>query len=1040
MNNSSFSYFSERFIQRPVLAWVLNIVVIILGMLAFSKLPVRQYPQVEFPVVTVMTQFDGAGPDLIESQITRPLEESLAGLEGLDSMTSSSEVGQSKIKLHFKPSRSIDAAAADIRDRLARDDKLPQEATRPRVTKADVDSDAVVSLSLYGKDHSVPKLYDYATRYVQNEFEAIQGVASLDLYGGASYEMHIVLDPVRLASYNLTASDVSEALRQQNINKPAGSIGGDERSFLVSTKAQLMKPDDFNKIVLAERSGYVVRLADVGRAELSSDDKKFRVRYNGQDAIMLGIVAQSRSNPIDISKAVQEKLAHVRESLPRGMFLEVANDRSIFIEKSIDQVYRSIWEAIALVIFVVFFFLRSFKASLIPLITIPISLLGAFFVIYTLDFTINTLTLLAIVLAIGLVVDDAIVVLENIYRHIEEGLSPLKASFKGIREIQFSIIAMTLTLAAVYTPIALASGVTGKLFTEFALTLVGAVLWSGFVALVLSPMMCSRLLRHVPPEDIHPKTSIGRSIHGMNLWIGRFLDRLDTSYASLLEKLFQAKRWVLLGATLFGLSGYGVSLLLPAELAPREDQGLIRVTAQPPTGATLNYLDKYATEMDDIVGSLPEVQSRLLLIQAGDDTFTKATLTPWGTRPACATLVPQIQTKLDDILGFRAIAYCPSRSLMGGASERPLEFVIQTSRSFKELVGVARRVRSLMAKNSGVNRVTMDWDLAADTKEYLVNVKRDVAASSGVSIQNLATTLDLLVSGRKATSFERESKLYPVKIWMGDMNKRSPQDLKALMVRGSRNNKEFMVPLQDLVDIEEKTSNPSLSHTGGMRSVTIYAGLNSGVGLGNVYKDLKKDILELLPAGFRVTEGGELKRFLTEQSTILLIFGLALAFIFLVLAGQFESFRDPFIIILSVPLALAGAVFTLKIIPQGTLNIYSQIGCVTLIGLITKHGILIVDFANALRDKGAAIEAAVLEACRLRLRPILMTTLAMALGAIPLAMASGPGFEARRQIGWVIVGGMSLGTLFTLFVIPVVYLVISKKHRAPLKEAFPEDH
>ncbi len=1024
------THFSDYFIQRPVLAWVLNIVVILLGVVSFFQLSVRQYPQVELPVITVTTQFDGAGPEIIETQITRPLEEILAGLEGLDSMTSESMAEQSKIKLSFLATRPIDSAAADVRDRLSRTDKLPIEASHPQITKADADSDSVVSLALYGKKYPVSDLFDYATRYLERDFGAVQGVASIDTYGGATYEMHILLDPVRMAAYNITAQEVTDALKSQNINKPAGRLGVDDREFLVVTKAPLSKPDHFNNLVLGERNGYVVKLSDVGEAKFSSDSKRFRVLYNGEDAIMLGVIAQSRANPIEIAKVVREKLTQVRESLPRGMFVEIANDRSTFIEKSIEQVYRSIWEAIALVVFVVFFFLRSFKASIIPLVTIPISLLGAFFMVYLFGFTINTLTLLAIVLAIGLVVDDAIVVLENIYRKIEEGLSPFKAAILGTREIQFSVIAMTLTLASVYTPISLASGVTGKLFTEFALTLVGAVLWSGFVALVLSPMMCSRLLApHSQENIVSNEKSTWNILSKINNLITLFLNRLDFLYAKSLRWALSFKWWIAGGAVGLGLMGYFMGTgVLPSELSPREDQGLIRATAQSPVGATLSYLDRYARQIDTAFASIPQMDKRLLIIQAGEETFERGMLVPWEKRGSCQSLIPSLQEQLNEIPGFRAFAYCPSRSLMGGASERPLEIVIQTNKSFKELVSTAGRIRKLMARFRGIRSVDIDWDLAAEGKEYIVTIKRDIASASGINIQNLATTLDMLIAGRRATSFEKESKLYPVRVWMGESNRRSPDDLRSLMIKGSRNNKEVMIPLQDLVNIEEKLSNPAINHHTGMRSVSIMAGLEKGYGLGDVYGNVRPEILNALPTGFMLKEKGELKRYLTEQQTVYLIFALAVTFIFLVMAAQFESFRDPLIIMFSVPLALTGAILTLWLIPAGSINIYSQIGFITLVGLITKHGILIVDFANGFQEKGIAPLEAIIKACQERLRAILMTTFAMVLGSLPLALGGGPGSELRRQIGWVIVGGMSVGTFFTLFVIPAMYLLISKRH------------
>lgn len=1030
--------FTEQFIRRPVLAWVLNIVLIMLGCVAWQQLSVRQYPQIEQPVITIMTQFDGAGPEIIEAQITRPLEEAMAGLEGLDFMLSQSESEQSKVKLFFKSTRSLDAASADVRDRLARVSNLPEGTQDPRIRKADADAEPIIYLALYGDKFSVIELNDYATRYLQSDLESIQGVANVDVNGGAGYEMHVILDTVRMASYGITARDVAEALKHQNLKKPAGRLAGEEREFLVTTTANLSKPKQFDELVLAERNGYVVRLLDVGKTSVSADDKRFKVRYNGKTAVMLDIVSQSKANPIDISKEVQKKMGDIRASLPAGMFIDIANDRSIFIERSIQQVYQSIWEATILVVLVIFIFLRSFRASFIPLITIPISLIGAFFVLYILGFTINVLTLLALVLAIGLVVDDAIVVLENIYRYVEEGMDPFKAAIKGTKEIQFSVIAMTLTLAAVYTPIALVPGTTGKLFTEFALTLAGSVLISGFVALVLSPMMCSRLLKAHLPRETHAEHGIMKWVHIVDHSLGVMLNAIDTAYASTLRVVLNYRLWVLGGGVFIGFIGYVLVMrVIPSELAPREDQGILKTLAISPFGATVNYLDRYMGQMEKILSDVPDIEKQLTVIQVGSESYSINLLYPWEKRKdRCDDLLPDISEKLKEISGLRVYARCPSRSMMGGASERPLDIVIQTNRSWKQLIEVASAVRQLMRKHPGV-RDDIDWDLAAEGQEFIVTVDRNRAAALGVDPDSIAMTLDILISGRRSTTFERDSKQYPVRVWVKEINRKDPKDILSLYVRGQKNGKETMVPMADLVKIDERFSNPEISRFSGMRAVTISAGINKGYGLGDIYAELKPGIRKVLPTGFYITEAGELRRYLEEGRSIFLIFALAVAFIFLVLAAQFESFSDPFVIMLSVPLALAGAVITLWIIPGGTINIYSQIGLVTLIGLITKHGILMVDFANHLQDEGLSIMEAIIQACKLRLRPILMTTFAMVLGAIPLALATGAGSEARRQIGWVIVGGMSIGTIFTLFVVPVVYSLLSR-HTHKKKKALAQ--
>lgn len=1021
--------FAHIFIDRPVLAWVLNIILIILGCVAYFYLAVRQYPQVDFPLMTVTTQYEGASPDVIEMQVTRPLEEAFSGLEGLDLITSQSMAEQSKIFLRFKENRSLDAAAADVRDKLSRLDSgvLPREATTPRITKANIDSGAVMSLALTSNRHELADLYDYTMRSLKSEVESVGGVAAVEVYGGTAYEMHIVLDPQKMASVGVSVAEVAESLKQQNFNKPAGRIGGKDQEFLVITKAQVSKVEDFEKLVLFEKDDYIVRVSDVGYVKLNKDDQRFRIRYNGKDAILLDVTAQSRSNPIQISEDVNEKLAFMQENLPQGMSLEVAFDDSTFIKSSIGHVYQSIWEAVALVLLVVFFFLRSARVALIPLITIPISLIGTFFVIYLLGFSINILTLLAMVLAVGLVVDDAIVVLENIYRHLEEGMKPYDAARLGIKEIQFSVIGMTITLVAVYMPIALAQGFVGKLFTEFALTLATAVLISGFVALVLSPMMCARLLRKPVPLAQRQKTGalhakVDRFWDGLDL----FWKKVDDLYRHYLE-LFLAYRWWVFGGSLaLGAFGYIIAVhVLPKELTPLEDQGIIKVNAQGPDGATLSYLDTYLQQIDDLFIDKPEVAKRLTMTQVGDISSERLILTPREQRQPCNDLLPQIREDLrDTISGVRPYAYCVNRSFGGGA-DRPFSIVIQTDKPYNKLVQVVRRVRRLVDSHPDIKQ--SEWDLPQESKEYQLNIKRDVLAFSNISPHAVGSMLDMLISGRKVTTFEKDARVYPVKVMMENHNRLDPAVLKTFMVKGKKDNKDFMVPLFDLIEIKEKVSNPAISHYGRMRSVKIDAALRQGASLEGVYDELKAAIKQTMPTGFVMSPSGDLRRYLKEKNTVALIFGLAVVFIFLVMAAQFESFRDPFIILLSVPLALVGGVLTLWCIREGSINIYSQIGLITLMGLITKHAILLVDFANQAIDQGTKPLDAIIQAGCKRLRPILMTTFAMVLGTVPLVIGNGAGIEMRRQVGWVILGGMSLGTLFTLFVIPCVYTLFSKK-------------
>lgn len=1021
--------FTELLIRRPVLSTVMTIVILMVGAVSYSRLSLRQFPEVDKPIISVTTSLEGASPQIIEAQLTRPLEEALGGIEGLDYMTSRSETENSVIKLNFKVDRDIDLAAADVRDRLQKvRNQLPDDAQDPLIKKADADAQPLIYISLFSDKKSVNDLADYAHRYLESELETIKGVASVDIFGGGNLEMHLVLDPIRLNAYKITATDIVAALKRQNVKKPAGRISGEEREFTVTTTAPLTTPNQFNNMIIAERDGKIIYLKDVGYAELNSEDKRFSSRFNDKNAVSIGIIKKSVSNPLEVKKGVEEKIVQIRERLPAGTEIEISSDKTVFIEKSIEHVYRTIWEATFLVVIVVFGFLRSIRASLIPLVTIPVSLVGAFALMYLFGFTINILTLLALVLAIGLVVDDAIVVLENIYRHIEDGMKPMTAAIQGAKEISFAVIAMTLTLAAVYAPVALSSGITGKLFTEFALTLAGSVIISGFVALTLTPMMCSRLLVAHDTEA----TSNSKFMRGYQVFsdkVGVWLDKLDQGYANLLERTLNKRLWIVFAGLLIALLGiYLATFQLRRELTPAEDQGVLLTNADPPYGATLKYIEKYALQMDQILASVPELVKRMTIVQVGDYTYSQNTMLPWEERTrSCNAVKEAIAPELEKIIGLQVRPRCQNRSVIGGGSGFDLSFVIQTTRSYEDLEAQMQKIWAAMLQHPGISNIVPD--MGAPGQDYKVQIDVEKAATLGIEPDVIAQTLDVLIGGRRSTTFERESKQYPVRVWVGEQFRRSPQNVLEMTVKGQREGKETLVSLSDLVKIVAVTTTPEIRHFAGMRSVTLDAVLKEGYGLGQVLNDVKKVASKLLPDGYQTTVSGETRDYLQETYTIYLIFGLAIAFIFLVMAAQFESFIDPFIIILSVPLSLAGAVFTLWIVPSGTLNIYSQIGLVTLIGLITKHGILIVDFANKLQEQGKSNYEAIIEACRLRLRPILMTTFAMVFGAIPLAYSSGAGSETREQIGLVIVGGMSVGTLFTLFVIPVVYTYLTRRRK-----------
>jgi multidrug efflux pump len=1007
---------SDLCIRRPVFATVLSLAVMLIGLVSYTRLPVREYPKIDEPVVTVETVYRGASAEIIESQITKPLEDSLAGIEGVDVITSISRQENSQISVRFKLERNPDSAASDVRDRVSRvRNKLPTAIDEPVIAKVEADANPIIWIAFSSDKHSALEVTDVANRIVKPRLQTMPGAADVRVFGERKFAMRIWLDRDRLAAFNLTPQDVEDALRRQNVEVPAGRIESQTREFSVVARTDLTEPAQFADIIVKQaadaKGSYAVRIGDLGRVEIGAASERSTVRFNGKAAVALGVIKQATANPLELSKALRAELPKIVSELPPGMNANVAYDSSIFIDRSIDSVFTTIGEAIILVLLIIFFFLRNFRATLIPLVTIPISLIGTFALMFMLGFTINTLTLLALVLAIGLVVDDAIVVLENIYRHIEEGMPRREAAFKGAQEIGFAVVAMTITLAAVYAPVAFMTGRTGKLFVEFALTLAGAVLVSGFVALTLSPMMCSILLKH---EEKHGKAYV---------LVERFLNWMTQAYRRVLTASLNRRWIVMLAFALVALSSVFLLKALKSELAPVEDRGIILGVFLGPEGATLDYTDKYAKQLENIYGKTPDVER--FFVVAGNPTVSQGIsfigLTDWKERKrSAADVVKELFPKFMGIPGVLAFPVMPP-SLGQSPRERPVNFVVVTSASYQELQQITSKILGEVAKNPGFTNV--DTDLKLNKPELSVAVNRDKSSDTGVQIETVGRTLETMLGGRQVTRFKRDGEQYDVIVQVDNADRTTPSDIRDIFVRAKDGS---MIPLGNLVTVDETVSPRELNHFGQRRAVTITANLTPGYTMGEALKFMEDVAGKALPPGYAIDYAGQSREFKTSSASLALTFMLALAFIYLVLAAQFESFRDPFIIMLTVPLSMTGALLAL-LLSGGTLNVYSQIGLVTLVGLITKHGILIVEFANQLQEQGRDIRQAVIDAAERRLRPILMTTGAMVLGAIPLALATGAGAESRQQIGWVIVGGLLLGTFFTLFVVPTVYSLLARR-------------
>lgn len=992
--------FTEFCIKRPVFTTVLSLIIIVLGVIGFMRVPVRGYPDVNPPVVTIQTTYTGASASIIESQITTPIENDVIGTTGLKEMHSISQSGMSKVILHFNMNVNIDAAINDVRDRLSKiTQQLPTGTDAPIIQKRDPDSLEMMVLSATDPNMSSMELTDYINRNIVPVLEQQLGVSNIDLFNDRDFSMQILLNPSKMAAHQVTVNDMTKVLEQQNVNVPTGQIKTADRYYSVLSQGQLGSQKAFNNLIIRDDNGYLLRFGDVAHVKVAAEDTDSAMRVNGKPAIGISIYALPSANPIQVADQLKHKLKKINQSLPEGLKLHVVWDNTVFLKASLTEVYEDLGFAILLVVIIVSLFLGSLRSAMVPIITIPICLIAACALIYVMGYSLNIFTLLALVLAIGLVVDDAIVMLENIYRHLENGMPAEKAAIVGSREIVFAIIAMTLTLAAVYAPIGFTSGTTGIIFRQFAFTLALTVLVSGFVALTLSPMMCARLLTHAKQT-----------------WVDRLFYRLMQSYKKLLTYMLNNRIWVLVFLLVIIVLGYFCFRSLPATLEPKEDTGAFMVKITPPANASFAYLNRYAKQVEADLQKMPGVKNVMMMVNTQQNGFAFVILKPWSDRKLSSEeIMKRFMKKASDIAGVTVSAFNMSQIGGGGKYGDAVRMVISTNYDYISLYNTVQKFISDLSQNPNVE--TVSSDLALNDQQYVLRINRSLAAALGVNIADVSDTLRTMLGGAKVTSFEWDNRNYDVVLQIPQDKLSQLEIINQLYVRSDKGK---MIPLASLAKIETEVGPEQLPHEGRMRAATITIQLAKNFSMGQGMRVVEHDAKTLLPQGYHYGFKGVAKSMLESHHTMVWAFGLAIVFIYLVLSAQFESFKDPFIILLTVPFCIIGALFTLKM-TGNDLSIYTNIGFVTLIGLIAKHGILITEFANHEIKQGKPLHEAIIEAASLRLRPILMTTAAMVIGAIPLAFAAGAGAISRQQIGWVIVGGLIFGTFFSLIVVPVAY-------------------
>ncbi|HJR41208.1 MAG TPA: efflux RND transporter permease subunit [Gemmatimonadaceae bacterium] len=998
---------SDISISRPVLTSMLSAALVLFGGIGYTKLSVREFPDVDPPIISVSTFLRGANPRVMESAVTDILEEELSTVQGLRTITSSSQEQFSNITLEFTLDRSVEEAAQDVRDKVSRvRGRLPEEVDEPVVAKQDADAQPFFFLALSGDNYNLIQLSDIADRLVKTRLQSLSGVGRAQVFGERRMSMRVWLSAPELAARGLTVQDVESAIRSRNVEVPAGRIESDRREFTVRSLGELKSPEEFGELVVSSANGQLVKLKDLGTVELGPESDRSTLRYNGTSAVAIGVIRQSKANLVEVADAIHREVPLIQASLPPGVELHAAFDQSVFVKRSIKEAEETLLIAGVLVVAIIFLFLRNLRATIIPGLAIPTSIVAAFGIMYFLGYSINNFTLLALTLAIGIVVDDAIIVLENAYRHQEElEENPEEAAVNGTREIAFAVIATTIALVAVFTPLAFLQGTTGRLFNEFGIALAGSVVISGFIALTLTPMLSAKILR-VPKSHGRVYKSLERAF-----------DAIADGYARLLDRALRHRWATVVGGVAIVLLSVVIFRSLEREFVPPEDRGYFVIFSVAPEGASLGYTDGYQRQVEAVLAKTKDIRSYFSVVGFGgrvNSGIVFVRLNDWDERDRkVQDIINEVQPQFFGIAGMMAFAANPPAFSFGN----PVQYVVRHP-DYDSLRVAMDRLKERAGKINGLTNV--DTDIRFNKPELTVSFERDRAEDLGVSVRDVAGTLQTMLGSSRVSTFTRDNKLYDVMVQLKPEARATPSDMTGLFVRGRDGE---LVQLSAVARIDEGIGPRQLNHFNRVRSFTMTAGLKDGFTLGAALDSLNAAAPGVLPRGSTIELAGESREFKESGTALYFAFALALVVVFMVLASQFESLLHPLTVLLSVPLAVAGALGTLLVVGS-TLNLYSQIGMILLIGLVTKNSILLVEYSNQLKAKGLATVEAVREAGRIRLRPILMTSVATIMGALPIALGLGAGATSRRPLGYAIVGGLLFSTALTLFLVPSVYVML----------------